>query len=146
MMKMHNLDNDIAGWRQQMFAAGIKSAEVLDELESHLRDDIERRIRAGADAARVFRVAVAQFGPPKSLKAEFEKVQNKERKFMKRGLIISAGVIGIMVGMALVMPAVAQYRHEGAMKNEEPWLFLFGCLLTLAGVAAAIRSLKRARA
>jgi hypothetical protein len=146
MMKMRNLDNDIATWRQQLFAAGIKSAEVLDELENHLRDDLERRIRAGADAAQVFGMAVAQFGPPQSLKTEFEKVQNKERKFMKKGLIISAGIIGIMVGMALVMPAVAQYRHEGAMKNDEPWLFLIGSLLTLAGCVAAIRSLKRVRA
>ena len=65
---------------------------------------------------------------------------------MKRGLIISAGIVGVLVGMALVMPAVAQYQHEEAMKNDEPWLFLIGSLLTLAGCAAAIRSLKRARA
>ena len=65
---------------------------------------------------------------------------------MKRGLIISVGIAGVLVGMALVMPAVAQYRHEGAMKNDEPWLFLIGSLLTLAGCVAAVRSLKRARA
>ena len=64
---------------------------------------------------------------------------------MKRGLIISAGIIGILVGMALVMPAVAQYRHDGAMRNDEPWLFLIGSLLTLAGCAAALRSLKKSR-
>ena len=62
---------------------------------------------------------------------------------MKRGLIISAGVAGVLVGMALVMPAVAQYRHEGVMRNAEPWLFLIGSLLTLAGLLAAIRSLKK---
>jgi hypothetical protein len=64
----------------------------------------------------------------------------------KQTLIITAGVVGILVGMALVMPAIAQYRHEGVMKNGEPWLFLIGSLLTLGGCAAAIRSLKRARA
>jgi hypothetical protein len=65
---------------------------------------------------------------------------------MKRGLIITAAIIGVLVGMALVMPAMAQYRHEGAMKNGEPWLFLIGTLLTLTGCAAAIRSLKKSRA
>ena len=145
-MKTHSLDNDIANWRRQMFAAGIKSAEVLDELESHLRDDVERRIRAGMDTAQVFGMAAAQFGPPRALKMEFAKVQNNERKYMKRGLIIGAGIVGVLVGMALVMPAVAQYRHEGVMRNDEPWLFLIGSLLTLGGVVAAIRSLKRARA
>jgi hypothetical protein len=64
---------------------------------------------------------------------------------MKRGLIIAAGIVGVLVGMAFVMPAVAQYQQEGAMKNGEPWLFLLGSLLTLAGAAAAIRSFKRAR-
>jgi 4-hydroxybenzoate polyprenyltransferase len=65
---------------------------------------------------------------------------------MKRSLIISAGIVGILVGMAFVMPALAQYRHEGAMKNSEPWLFLLGSAMTLAGCVVAIRSLKRARA
>jgi hypothetical protein len=65
---------------------------------------------------------------------------------MKRGLMIAAGIVGVLVGMAFVMPAVAQYQHEGAMKNGQPLLFLLGCVLTLGGVAAAIRSLKRAGA
>ncbi len=65
---------------------------------------------------------------------------------MKKGLIIAAGVAGVLVGMAFVMPAVAQYQHEGAMKNGEPWLFLLGSLLTIGGCVAAVRSLKRTRA
>jgi hypothetical protein len=35
---MRNLDPGIAEWRREMAAAGIKSAEVLDELESHLHE------------------------------------------------------------------------------------------------------------
>jgi hypothetical protein len=65
---------------------------------------------------------------------------------MKRGLVIAAGIIGVLVGLALVMPAVAQYRHDGAMRNDEPWLFLIGSLLTLAGCGAAIRGAKKSRA
>jgi hypothetical protein len=57
-----------------------------------------------------------------------------------------AGFAGIMVGMALVMPAVAQYRHEGAMRNDEPWLFLLGSLLTLAGCGAAVRGFRKIQA
>ena len=40
---MFNLDQSIAAWRQQMVAGGIKSPRVLDELESHLRDDVEEQ-------------------------------------------------------------------------------------------------------
>ena len=62
---------------------------------------------------------------------------------MKRVLIISAGIIGVLVGMAFVMPAVAQYRHEGAMTHEEVILFCLGLVLTLGGIGASIFGAKR---
>lgn len=65
---------------------------------------------------------------------------------MKRVLVFGAGVVGVLVGMAFVMPAVAQYRHEGVMSNGEPWLFLIGSLITLVGCGAAVRGLKKRRA
>lgn len=141
---MNNLERDIADWRRKLSDAGIKSAEVLDELEGHLREDIERRARLGGDAAQLFQRAVAQFGQPQSLKAEFDQI--KERKYMKRGIMIGAGIVGVMVGMALVMPAVAQYRQVGGMRNEEPWLFLIGSLMTLAGCYAGAKGLMKKRA
>jgi len=143
---MNRLDQTIAGWRQQMLAAGIKSPDVLDELESHLREDVRRRLKSGAAEERAFELAAQQIGEPATLKAEFVKVESEERKYMKRGLIIAAGIIGVLVGMAFVMPAVAQYRHEGVMRNGEPWLFLIGSLLTLTGVGAAIRGAKKSQA
>ena len=62
---------------------------------------------------------------------------------MKRSIIIAAGIIGVLVGMAFVMPAVAQYQHEGAMKNGEPWLFLLGSLMTLGGCFAGVKGFKQ---
>jgi len=143
---MFNLDHAIGEWRQQMHAAGIKTPDVLDELENHLREDIERRTQAGGDPKRMFELAAAQLGEPGALKMELDGAQKAERKNMKRGLMIGGGIIGVMVGMALVMPAMAQYRQMGAMRNEEPWLFLIGSLLTLAGCFATFRSFKKARA
>ena len=127
-------------------AGGIKSHEVLDELESHLRDDVECKVRSGSEAEKAFQQAAQKLGRAAVLKLEFERVENAERKFMRRSLMFIAAFIGIMVGMALVMPAVAQYCHEGVMRNDEPWLFLIGSLLTLGGCGAAIRGLKKRRA
>ena len=45
---MFDLDQAVAQWRQQMSADGIKNSATLDELESHLRDDIEEIVVAGA--------------------------------------------------------------------------------------------------
>lgn len=143
---MHNFEPDIADWRRQLIAAGIKSADVLDELESHLREDIERKIQAGVDVNRVFQKAALRFGEPQAIKAEFDQVEKRKRKYMKRGMMIGAGIVGVMVGMALVMPAVAQYRQIGVMRNGEPWLFLIGSLMTLAGCYAGAKGLIKKRA
>ena len=58
---------------------------------------------------------------------------------MKRILTIILGVIAVLVGMGFVMPAVAQWRHEGSMTGSSVALFLLGAVLTLAGVGAAFQ-------
>lgn len=143
---MFNLESAIIEWRRQLIAAGIENVEALDELESHLCEDIERRMRAGADAQRVFAAAAAQLGAPGALKIEFDGIEKRERKYMKRGVLVGVAIAGVMVGMALVMPAVAQYRQIGAMHGGEPFLFLVGSLLTLGGGVAGVCSFKKGRA
>ena len=39
---MFDLEQSITNWRKQMLAAGIKSPVPLEELEIHLREEIER--------------------------------------------------------------------------------------------------------
>ena len=41
---MFDLDSEISGWRKKLAAQGIKSRLILDELESHLREDIEAQL------------------------------------------------------------------------------------------------------
>jgi hypothetical protein len=137
---MFDLEKSIADWREQMLAAGIKSPVPLEELENHLREEIRRQMESGLRASDVIEVCTRQIGQPESLKNEFRKI---ERNIMKRILIISLGTAGVLAGMALIMPAVAQYRHAGAMFNDEPWLFLLGSLLTLAGAGAVLVGTKK---
>src|SRR5690242_981903 len=66
---MFDLNKSIANWRRQMSAAGIKNSEVLDELESHLREDIEQRICAGTAWEQALNAAIKQIGRPATLKA-----------------------------------------------------------------------------
>jgi hypothetical protein len=40
---MFNLEQAISEWRRQMIAVGIKTPVPLEELESHLREDVEQR-------------------------------------------------------------------------------------------------------
>ena len=82
---MFDLDQAIVEWRRQMAAAGINNPETLDELESHLRDDVERgQERPGFSAAQAFAGAVEQMGQIAALKTEFRKVKRPiERMIMK---------------------------------------------------------------
>jgi len=72
---MFNYEKAIARWRRQMRAAGFNSPVPLDELENHLRDDVEQQVRAGTDEARAFAAAVQRLGPPAPLQREFKKAR-----------------------------------------------------------------------
>ena len=70
---MFELESVVAEWRKQMRAAGIKSRETLDELESHLRERIEQLgLRLPVNEA--FQIAASELGGGNCLKSEFAKV------------------------------------------------------------------------
>lgn len=52
---------------------------------------------------------------------------------MKRTIKILFGIIAVLIGLSLVMPALAQWRQEDDMKGLSVALFLLGVLLTVAG-------------
>lgn len=69
---MFDLGQAICVWRKELSCTRL-SPDSLDELESHLRDDIAREIRAGANAETAFQSSVQRLGPPSRLKTEFKK-------------------------------------------------------------------------
>lgn len=68
---MFNLEQSIARWRSEMFTAGLRDSNALDELESHLRDDIEQQTRGGHSVEDAFTLAVRQIGRAAPLRTEF---------------------------------------------------------------------------
>lgn len=82
-----------------MAAGGIKTPAVLDELESHLREEIERQTRAGANEERAFAAAAQKIGPANALKAEFRK---NGSTCLHEKLMIGAAVLVIAFGVFLM--------------------------------------------
>jgi len=84
---MFNLEQDIQAWRRQMSTNGRVSAETLEELESHLRDDIECQMRAGKEPKEAFEAAIARLGNLEVLEKEFAKTKkhgtHPSMKFLK---------------------------------------------------------------
>lgn len=70
---MFDLEKSIANWRCQMLAAGIKAPVPSEELEGHLREEIEQQMKLGANKQKAFEMAVQQIGQPKILDSEFKK-------------------------------------------------------------------------
>lgn len=70
---MFDLEKAICDWRQQWAAAGIKSSEILRELENHLREDIQIQMREGFEIQNDFENSVVRLGQPSVIKAEFSK-------------------------------------------------------------------------
>jgi cytochrome c-type biogenesis protein CcmH/NrfF len=57
-----------------MLAAGIQTPVPLAELGSHLREEVEERMRSGCNEQQAFTLSVARIGEAARLKQEFRKV------------------------------------------------------------------------
>ena len=75
---MFNLESAITEWRSQMSRARL-APDSLDELESHLRDDISQDLRSGLDAQQAFAAAAQRIGLPSALQKEFGKNASVQR-------------------------------------------------------------------
>jgi hypothetical protein len=123
---MFNLGQSIAEWRQQMLAAGIKTPVPLEELETHLREEIERQMKSGLNEQKAFEISIRQIGQPETLNSEFK---ISERSFMNPTAKIYAGIIGLFVSAALLIPGTIQLRDELVMADGRLGLWLFGGFL-----------------
>jgi hypothetical protein len=73
---MPDLEEKIAEWRKRMAAGGINTPAVLDELESHLREEIRAQLSGGASETQAFQSAVVRIGNPGSIRKEFNKIKS----------------------------------------------------------------------
>ena len=102
---MSDLEQAISRWRRQMLASGIEPPAV-DELESHLRDEIEQRQRSGKGFPEAFEVAVQHLGDRTALGEEFRKNGRFNAPmifaFLSLALFVSALFLPLFFGVAYV--------------------------------------------
>ena len=85
---MFDLEQAFADWRRKLTAAGVRVPGVLDELESHLRDDVDGLLRTGLNEQDAFETAVARIGDVQSLESEF----NRECK-IKNAVLLAVMIL-----------------------------------------------------
>jgi len=57
-----------------MLAAGIKTPVPLEELEIHLREEIEQQMKSGLNEQKAFEISAQIIGEARPLKIEFKKI------------------------------------------------------------------------
>ena len=127
MLKLETL---IAEWRQRMLAAGIKSPAPLEELEIHLREEIERQVKAGKNEQSAYEIASAQIGRPGILRQEFQKAKSLN---LNRIISIALGGFTAIVGVKTGYNLAIQGWDLGKNTYGEGWLsglFILAAVLT----------------
>ncbi|MDB5293342.1 MAG: cytochrome biosis protein [Phycisphaerales bacterium] len=74
---MFDLDQHVRSWRQAAAGTLGNDAQILDELEAHLRDEFDRLIACGQSADDAWAAAVQKLGNPRNLAGEFAKLHHR---------------------------------------------------------------------
>lgn len=134
---MFDLDQAMAEWRRQMLAGGIKTPVPLEELESHLREEIERQTKSGLIQEEAFNVAVQRIGPAPMLESEFKKVQSEkdcEKQRRREKVFIAATVGQTMIFSAPLLFKLGNVSLLTSGQQMSCWLAIAtNCLLIGGG-------------
>jgi hypothetical protein len=115
---MFDLNKAIAGWRQEMSAQQTIRDTDLDELEDHLRSEIEGLTGSGLSAEEAFQVARMRLGKPGDVAGEFAIADpDSRRSFRMRWMVVGALALlalylgsGMLVGLGASLIGLAQSR------------------------------------
>ena len=119
---MPDLEKQIAEWRRQMLAAGIKTPQPLDELESHLREEVAKQTASGLSDREAFEISTRRMGQPEVLKREFQKI---ERAPMRK-----IGAFAALTGAVIILRILTEQPDAAHLRPNEQvrWLFVGGTI------------------
>ena len=137
---MFDLEQSITNWREQMFAAGIEAA-ALEELESHLREEIEQAMRSGMGAQQAFELSVDLIGKAARINDEFKKIGMDARSPMRIVTLLMA-LCGTVKGGAMILPALGRWHVRGVLPLGPR---LVGCALVVIAAGAAVCGIRTHR-
>ena len=100
---MPDLESGIREWKRSLSLAFGDGEEILDELESHLREEIDRLMQAGQGPDAALAAAQAKLGRPVDIAAEYARVVPPARWLpIPAGLALFALLLGCFAWVAIV--------------------------------------------
>ena len=93
---MFNLNEKISMWRRNLAQSETLAGSDIEELESHLREEIEQLIGLKLSDEEAFLIAAHRLGTTDSLATEYEKI-NRSMKFRRRLSLMIAGILAYLI-------------------------------------------------
>ena len=109
---MPDLETNIAAWRTRLDAALPDQAETVRELETHLRDHLEKLQRAGVPAGEAFAQAVHRLGESRVIAREFSRLRSS---WLPRSWPARAVLLLLATAIATISFFAAARYSVGAM-------------------------------
>jgi hypothetical protein len=126
---MFDLKKSILEWRKLMLAAGIQTPVPLEELEIHLREEIEQQMKSGLNGQKAFEIAAGKIGQGNMLKTEFKKIGGMDKAQRRK----AAGYFySVILGFYTLAATCAMFKYDLSI-NE--WLSGVAAQTTLLCVA-----------
>ena len=115
---MFDLERQIEAWRQTLPSSLGARKEAVEELESHLREEVQRLMLAGKNPEQAWTAALDRLGTSGQLAGEFEKLAHEPVAWLPARLIlIFLGGSGCLVAAWLVSRFV-EGRMEAVLASH----------------------------
>jgi hypothetical protein len=139
---MFDLNREISAWKSSFAGQQTCSQDELDELESHLREEIETLVNHGVAVPNAFVQAVDRIGVPSDICDEFAK---NDRLLRLDKLALGANkILVLVVSFAVLAPGVVAIRRGDALLGVHvasiTSAYVVAILSALVGIYAIVRS------
>jgi hypothetical protein len=99
---MSDVEKCIEQWRRALRTSEAFGASDLEELESHLREEMERLRPLGLSETESFLVARHRLGATEALETEYEKVNTDRRSLLRLSWMVVGVLVYILAGYVAV--------------------------------------------
>lgn len=143
---MFDLVSQIRSWREHLAGEGVYCPSDLDELESHLREEMATLTRQGLSEQEAFAVACMRLGDSKGLSPEFAKV-NGGIVFRRRLFWMGVGALGFgltthlatVLSKGATLAAASAGLRGSALGILAESFHILALVLTVMGLLVVVR-------
>jgi len=128
---MFDLEREVQRWRRELLGDGLNASE-LDELEDHLRTEVEQQLRSGTALREAFDAAEARIGRGRLLKAQFKQADATTKN--RNVTFVAKATIGTLVAWTVVFAGVCCVTGFPIALKSSAALFALVLLAISAGV------------